>query len=196
MKHPLLSEILRGTVATLALTALCGGLYPAFVWSVGQAAFPAKADGSVIRDASGRVTGSSLLGRNFEGPRFFHPRPSAAGANGYDVKASAGSNLGPTSQKLAETLRERIATYRADNSLPPDTPVPPDAVAASASGLDPHISPANAALQARRVAAARSVSLETMEKLIRDHTQGPDFGLFGEPRVNVVTLNLSLDVMK
>ncbi len=196
MKSLFLPEILRGTAATLVLTVLCGGLYPALVWGLGQAVFPTQANGSVMRDASGKIVGSSLLGRNFNGPQYFHPRPSAAGPDGYDVKASSGSNLGPTSQKLADALRERIAAYRTENSLAADASVPSDAVTSSASGLDPHISPANAALQARRVAAARGVPVEAVERLIRQHTLGPDLGLFGEARVNVVTLNPALDALK
>lgn len=140
MKSLFLPEILRGTVATLALTVLCGGLYPALVWGLGQAVFPTQANGSVMRDASGKIVGSSRLGRNFNGPQYFHPRPSAAGPDGYDVKASSGSNLGPTSQKLADALRERIAAYRTENSLAADASVPSDAVTSSASAQRIHTS--------------------------------------------------------
>jgi K+-transporting ATPase ATPase C chain len=139
----------------------------------------------------GKVAGSSLLGQGFTAPNYFHARPSVAG-QGYDAASSSGTNLGPTSKKLIESVKERVDAYRAENSLPPGSMVPADAVTSSASGLDPHISVLNAALQAKRVAAARGMTEEDLLKKMRAHTEGRTLGIFGEPRVNVLTLNLSL----
>ena len=140
----LLSELRPALVSTLVLAAVCCGAYPAVVWGISQAAFKDKANGSLITDASGSVRGSSLLGQGFTGGKYFQPRPSAAGANGYDAAASSGSNLGPTSQKLHDQIKERIAAYRTTNGLAETVTVPADAVTASGSGLDPHIGPTNA----------------------------------------------------
>jgi K+-transporting ATPase ATPase C chain len=140
----------------------------------------------------GNVVGSSLLAQGFAGPSYFHPRPSAAGL-GYDAVNSGGTNLGPTSKKLIEDVKQRVADYRAENGLSSDTPVPADAVTSSASGLDPHISVRNATLQAARVAKARGVGEKDVLAKIGANTEGRTLGFLGEPRVNVLTLNLSLD---
>lgn len=141
---------------------------------------------------NGRFVGSRLVGQSFTSAAYFHPRPSAAG-EGYDAIRSGGSNLGPISEKLSRSLEERILRYRNENNLPQDRPLPADAVTASGSGLDPHISVENALLQARRVGEARGRSEEAVIRLIRDAAEGPDLGILGESRVNVLLLNLSLD---
>ena len=187
----LVAELRASIAATLLLAVLCCGIYPAVVWAVGQGLFSHKANGSLVR-VDGKVAGSSLLGQGFTAPNYFHPRPSAAG-QGYDAVNSGGTNLGPTSKKLIEDVKQRVAGYRADNGLPPDTPVPADAVTSSASGLDPHISVRNAALQADRVAAARGLTKEDVLKKVRTHTEGRTLWIFGELRVNVLMLNLDLD---
>jgi K+-transporting ATPase ATPase C chain len=176
----------------LALTVLCGILYPLAVLGVGQAFFGTAANGSIAHDAKGRVVGSRLLGQSFAGPKWFHPRPSEAG-DGYDATASAGSNLGPTNPKLLRAVRDRAAAYRKDNGLAADAMVPVDAVTASGSGLDPHISVANARIQAPRVARARGLALATVTRLIDKHTDGRSLGFLGEPGVNVLELNLALE---
>ncbi len=187
------SEIRSAVVSTVVLAVACCAVYPLAVTAISRTAFRDKADGSLITDASGKVViGSSLLGQNFTGERYFHSRPSAAGANGYDAASSSGSNLGPTSQKLADLLKERVAAYRITNGLAETQEVPADAVTASGSGLDPHISPANAALQANRVAKVRNIPLEKVRELIEAHTSGPDLGIFGDAGVNVLKLNLAL----
>ena len=188
----LLSEIRRAVLATLVLTAVCCGLYPLVVLGIGQALFRDKANGSLIRDAKGAIRGSRLIGQQFTGDKYFHSRPSSAG-NGYDATSSSGSNLGPTSQKLRDSIAQNLADYRSQNGLAANAPVPADAVTASASGLDPHISPENAELQVARVAKARSLDQETIRNLIRQNTDAPDLGLLGDPAVNVLTLNLALD---
>lgn len=179
-------------MVTLVLAAVCCGLYPLVVFGVSQLCFRDKANGSLIIDAKGAVCGSRLIGQPFSANKYFHSRPSAAG-NGYDGAASGGSNLGPTSQKLADAVRERIALYRKENGLSENEPAPADAVTASGSGLDPHISLRNAELQASRVAKARGISKEKLRDLIRENTDGPDLGFLGEPGVNVLLLNLALD---
>lgn len=189
----IISEIRPALVSTGILAVACCGLYPLAVTGIAKAAFKEKAEGSLIRDTDGKVRGSELLGQNFTGEGYFHPRPSAAGANGYDAAASSGSNLGPTSQKLADLVKERVAAYRTTNGLAPEVAVPADAVTASGSGLDPHISPRNAELQAPRVAKARGLALDQITALIRDCTDKPDLGFLGEPGVNVVKLNLALE---
>lgn len=187
----------RGAVASILVFAVvCCGMYPLIVWGLAQAALSDKANGSLILDKGGTVRGSALLGQNFTGSQYFHPRPSAAGANGYDAASSSGSNLGPTSQKLHDAVKERVAAYRTENGLKESDSVPADAVTASASGLDPHISPRNAQLQTTRVAQARGLSKEKVRELIKAHTHGPDFGILGEPGVNVLRLNLALDELK
>jgi potassium-transporting ATPase KdpC subunit len=168
-------------------------LYPLIVYGAGQLLFPHQANGSLLVDKSNTVRGSALLAQNFTGAQYFHPRPSAAGANGYDATSSGGSNLGPTSSNLVANITQNIATCRSDNNLATNTPVPADAVTASGSGLDPHISMANAELQIPRVAKARGISEDSVRALVKQNTSGRDLGVFGEPRVNVMTLNFALD---
>jgi len=189
------SEIRPAIVSTLVLAVICCGFYPLVVTGISKLAFAKQANGSLITDQNGTVIGSELLGQNFSGEKYFHPRPSAAGANGYDAASSSGSNLGPTSQKLADLIKERVAAYRSTNGLAENAEVPADAVTASGSGLDPHISPANAALQVARVAKARSLSSETVQQLITANTDKARFGLLGEDGVNVLKLNLALDAL-
>ncbi|HSI63522.1 MAG TPA: K(+)-transporting ATPase subunit C [Candidatus Saccharimonadia bacterium] len=191
----LLSELRGAIVSTLVLAAICCGIYPLVVTGFAQVLFADKANGSLITDKDGTVRGSELLAQGFTGEKYFHPRPSAAGANGYDAASSSGSNLGPTSQKLHDAIKDRIAAYRTTNGLGPDAAVPADAVTASGSGLDPHISPANAELQAPRVAKARRMDVASVRALIRQHTTSPDFGLLGKAGVNVLQLNLALDAL-
>jgi K+-transporting ATPase ATPase C chain len=187
----LLAEARTSVVAVVVFGALLCGVYPVAVWGLGHALFPASADGSLIaRD--GKVVGSRLLGQNFSAPQYFHTRPSAAG-KGYDAAASSGSNLGPISQKFLDAVSERAKTYRTVNGLAADAIVPADAVTASGSGLDPHISPANAALQAPRVATQRGLPVNVVASLVREYTDGPDLGFLGDPAVNVLELNLALD---
>ncbi len=184
---------IRGAVmGTLVLATICCGIYPLVVFGISQAFFRDKANGSLIVGPDGTVRGSRLIGQNFSGEKYFHPRPSAAGT-GYDAANSSGSNLGPTSQKLRDALIERVAAYRKENGLTDRDDVPADAVTASGSGLDPHISVRNAKLQTPRIARVRGLSAERLSELIRRHTDGPDLGLLGEPGVNVLTLNLALD---
>ncbi|MGA9596277.1 MAG: K(+)-transporting ATPase subunit C [Acidimicrobiia bacterium] len=184
-------QLATGVVFLAVMTVLVGVAYPLAVTAVAQVAFRDQADGSLI-EADGRVVGSRLIGQRFEGPEWFHPRPSAAG-DGYDPRASSGSNLGPTSPELQKLVAERVAAYRAENDLPDEVQVPIDAVTASGSGLDPHISVANARLQAPRVADARALPLQTVLDLIDAHTDDRPLGVLGDPGVNVVELNLSLD---
>jgi K+-transporting ATPase ATPase C chain len=213
----------------VALTVLCGLMYPLVVLGAAQVAFKEKANGSIVT-ANGADVGSSLLGQNFAGTTYFHPRPSAAGKNGYDPTASSASNLGPTNETLIgecnlvpttavggkeevdvaggtmdetrpagspvcdpSSVPQRVLAYRAANALPSDTPVPVDAVTASASGLDPAISVANARLQATRVAGARGTSIDVVLAAIDAHTTPAGLGVLGEPSVNVLELNLALD---
>jgi K+-transporting ATPase ATPase C chain len=189
----LFSEIRGAVVSTLVLAVVCCGLYPVVVWGIAQVAFPDKANGSLIIERDGTVRGSKLLGQNFAGEKYFHPRPSAAGANGYDAANSSGSNLGPTSQKLNDAIKDRIATYRKENGLPDTEAVPADAVTASGSGLDPHISLHNAALQVARVAKARGLGEDKVRALVSQYTDSADLGVLGETGINVLQLNLALD---
>jgi K+-transporting ATPase ATPase C chain len=190
----LLQEIKVSALVTLALLIILCCAYPLVVWGIAQVAFPSQANGSLI-NVKGQVVGSRWLAQNFSGAQYFHPRPSAAGDTGYDGTSSGGSNLGPLSQKLTDQVKERVEKYRAENNLPAGTLVPADAVTASGSGLDPHISPGNAGLQAPRIAQARNLKETTIRSLIAKYRQGPDWGLFGEPRVNVLRLNLALDAI-
>jgi len=189
----ILSEIRPAIVSTVVFAVICCGFYPLAVTGISKLAFADKANGSLIVDAKGTLIGSSLIGQNFSGEEYFHSRPSAAGANGYDAANSCGSNLGPTSQKLADLIKERVAAYRTTNGIAENQQVPADAVTASASGLDPHISPANAALQVARVAKARSLSAEKIKELISANTDKADLGMLGVDGVNVLKLNLALD---
>ncbi|MGA2663074.1 MAG: K(+)-transporting ATPase subunit C [Verrucomicrobiota bacterium] len=190
----LLSEIRSAVLATLMLAAVCCGLYPLVVFGIGQALFHDAANGSLIRDSNGTIRGSRLIGQQFTGDKYFHSRPSSAG-NGYDATSSGGSNLGPTSQKLRDSIAQNVADYRTQNGLATNAPVPADAVTASASGLDPHISPENAELQAPRVAKARGLAREKVLALVAQHTDSADLGVLGEPGVNVLELNLGLDAI-
>lgn len=188
-------ELRRAVVSTVVLVVVCCGLYPLAVTGISQWVFKSKADGGLIVDKHGEIRGSALLGQSFTGENYFHSRPSAAGT-GYDAASSGGSNLGPASRKLADQIEARVAAYRVANSLAEDQPVPADAVTTSASGLDPHISPANAALQIARVAKARQLPVEKVRELVAANTDKEDLGLLGDPGVNVLKLNLALDQLK
>ena len=185
-------EIKTSLVLTLVFAVLLCGAYPLAVWAGGQALFADKANGSLLTDPDGTVRGSLLLAQNFASDKYFQPRPSAAGT-GYDATSSSGTNLGPTSQKLADSIKAAVVAYRTTNGLAADLAVPADAVTSSGSGLDPHISVANAQLQAARVAKARSLPLEKIQGLIAAQTEDRDWGIFGESRVNVLQLNQVLD---
>lgn len=186
---------LRISAAVLpGLAVLLCCIYPALIWIVAQSVFPEQANGSMVK-SGGRIVGSALIAQNFISPAYFHPRPSSCG-EGYNAANSGGSNLGPTSRKLIETVAARINDYRIENKLDAKTPVPADAVTASASGLDLHISLQNALLQARRVAGSRGISEDAMRQMIAAHTEGRDLGILGEKRVNVLLLNLDLDKRK
>jgi len=188
----LFSEIRGAVFATLVLAIVCCGLYPLVVFGISQALFHDKANGSLILDTDGTVRGSKLLAQGFTADKYFHPRPSAAGT-GYDAASSGGSNLGPTSQKLNDLIKDRVDAYRKENGLNADESVPADTVTASGSGLDPHISLRNAELQLPRVDKARAMSEEKLRELIKQNTDARDFGLFGDPGVNVLSLNRALD---
>jgi K+-transporting ATPase ATPase C chain len=189
-----LLDLRRGLVALLALTVVVGIAYPLLVLGVGQAAFRGAANGSLVR-AGGRTVGSALIGQSFDNPRYFFGRPSAAG-DGYDPGASGASNLGPTSAKLDQQVKERLAALL--KSHPGATPadVPSELVTASGSGLDPDISPAAADFQVDRVAKARGLDPAAVRRLVDQHEQGRFLGLLGEPRVNVLELNLALDQLR
>ena len=224
----MLKELKSGFLMMVALTVITGVLYPAFITAIAQVAFGEQANGSLV-SVDGQVVGSRLIGQSFTKPEYFHGRPSAAGSNGYDATASAGSNLGPTSARLLEVLKVRLVHYCLDNDIPyasstpldaftdargdlddvklieafndaraplvftPKTSIPADAVTGSASGLDPDISPANADLQAARVAKARETSVEQVKAVVAQYTAGRTLGFLGEPHVNVLELNLALD---
>lgn len=192
-------------VFTLFFIVVTGLAFPAVVTGLAQAIFPHQANGSLVKDAKGNIIGSSLIAQGFAKPEYFHPRPSAAG-NGYDATNSGATNLGPTSDKLIngvhdpknpsndfDGVKDLAAKYRTENGLAPDAPVPADAVTRSASGLDPDISVENANLQAPRVAKARGIALEKLKPLLAEHTTNGFAGLYGDPHVNVLELNLALD---
>ena len=203
-------QLLISIRVTIVLLLIVSGVYPLVVWAISQAAFKHQANGSLVTNAQGQVVGSALLAQSFTKAEYFQPRPSAAGS-GYDPTASGGTNLGPTSDKLIngvhkkdlapgkpdpsdfDGVKDLAAEYRKTNNLPADAQVPVDAVTRSASGLDPQISPENAALQAPRVAKARGVSEDTVNSLIKENTSGRGLGFLGEPAVNVLMLNLALD---
>jgi potassium-transporting ATPase KdpC subunit len=189
--NTLIVQLRISLMATLFLAVILCGIYPLTVWTLAQGLFPDKANGSLLT-ARGKIVGSSLIAQGFASPKYFRPRPSAAG-QGYDATSSGGSNLGPLSKKMVDTVRQRADEYRSENHLPAGAMVPIDAVTASASGLDPHISVKNALIQAPRVAKARGLSEDLVLKQIKLHTEGRDLGILGEPRVKVLMLNLALD---
>jgi K+-transporting ATPase ATPase C chain len=184
-----MKDLVTSVLLLIVFTIVLGGVYPLAVWGVGQLVFPYQANGSLIKNAQGEVIGSELIGQNFTSPGYFHGRPSAAG-NGYDAGASSGSNLGPTSQKLIDRIKRDAETLAAVN---PGSQIPADLVTTSASGLDPHISPAAAAFQVARVASERHTSEESVQRIVANFTEGRQFGILGEPRVNVLMVNLELD---
>ena len=184
-------QLAPALVAFLALTLLTGVAYPLAITGIAQLGFSGRADGSLV-ERSGEVVGSRLIGQQFTGERYFQPRPSAAG-DGYDAMSSSASNLGPTNEDFLTEVEERIAAYRELNGIEDGAEVPADAVTSSGSGLDPHISPANARLQAVRVARERGLDEADVLELVDDHTDGRSLGFLGEPGVNVLELNLELD---
>jgi potassium-transporting ATPase KdpC subunit len=186
----MLNHLMPAVRVTLVLTVLTGALYPALVTGLAKAIFPHQANGSLI-EANGKVIGSELIGQKFTKPEYFQGRPSAAG-DGYDASNSGGTNLGPTSQKLADRIKTDAEKFRKEN---PDFsgPIPSDLLTTSASGFDPDLSPASALAQAPRVAKARGVSRDTVEGLVTNHIEGRQLGFLGEPRVNVLKLNMDLD---
>jgi potassium-transporting ATPase KdpC subunit len=175
---------------SVILLVLCGGVYPALITVVGGAIFPRQAQGSILTK-DGKAIGSELIGQAFDKDIYFHPRLSAAGADGYDASASSGSNLGPTNQKLIDRVKGDAASLRKEN--PALTTLPADLLTTSGSGLDPDISPEAAMAQVPRVAAARKLSVDQVTKLVQNNTKGRDLGIFGDPRINVLDLNLALD---
>jgi potassium-transporting ATPase KdpC subunit len=181
-------NIITAVLMTIVTTILLGIGYPLLVTGLARL-WPDKADGQLI-SRNGTVVGSRIIAQPFTGAAYFHPRPSAAGSNGYDPTNSGGSNLGPTSQKLVDRVKNDVATLQAEN---PRKPVPVDLVTTSGSGLDPHITPAGAEFQIPRVAKARGITEGDLQKLVEEHTEGRQFGFFGEPRVNVLELNLVVD---
>lgn len=187
-------QLLPAVLVFLAMTVALGVVYPLAVTAVSQTAFRDRADGSLVR-RDGEVVGSSLIGQNFIAPRYLHPRPSAAGASGYDGEASAASNLGPTNPDFLKTVAVRVAAYRAENGLPDTVRVPVDAVTTSGSGLDPHVSLANARLQADRIAGARGIDRSRVVTVIESHVDGRSLGVLGEDGVNVLGVNLALDAL-
>ncbi len=203
----MIKQLRPALLSVLVLTVLTGLIFPLFITAIAHIAFPHQAKGSLVTQ-NGKVVGSELIGQNFTAPGYFHPRPSAAGS-GYDGANSSGTNLGPTSSKLIKGIEDDPATkdtdesysgipqlaaaYRKENNLTSSTRLPADAVTRSASGLDPHISPANATLQAARVAKARGMGVDAVKQLVAQSTEGRQFGILGEPRVNVFRLNRALD---
>jgi K+-transporting ATPase ATPase C chain len=192
MARTLVADFRTAIISMVFFTVVCGLAYPFLMTGIAQVTFPSRADGSIV-EVDGEPVGSALVGQNFEGAEYFHSRPSAAGADGYDGGASSGSNLGPASQALVDRVTETLATIREENRLPASAPVPVDAVTASGSGLDPHITPAYAELQVERVARARNLSPDAVRELVKQHTNGSNLLVLGEPRVNVLLLNVALD---
>jgi K+-transporting ATPase ATPase C chain len=192
-RESLSTHLRTAVLMVVVLTVLFGIVYPLIMTGISQVLFPSQANGSLVRDSSGNVIGSAILGQKFTDPKYFHPRPSAAGSDGYDATSSGGSNLGPTNQKLLDQVKDRAEAYRQENGLAADALVPVDAVTASASGLDPDISPANALLQAKRVAQTRGLSEQQVRTLVDQNTESRTLFVLGESRVNVLKLNLALD---
>lgn len=184
-------QMLPGLRMTLMLTVVTGLIYPGIVTGLCQLLFPSQANGTLMT-RNGVVIGSKLIGQNFTRAEYVQPRPSAAGSDGYDAAASSGSNLGPTSQKLMDRVKVSVAKLKADNPAY-SGPWPADIATASGSGLDPHLSPGSVKVQLARVAAARGVSVAQVEEIATQFIEGRDLGLLGEPRVNVLALNLALD---
>jgi potassium-transporting ATPase KdpC subunit len=187
----ILKELWVSIVATVVLCIVVSGIYPVLVWGIAQLLFPYQANGSLV-ESDGKIVGSALLAQGFSGAKYFHPRPSDAGT-GYDPLNSGGSNLGPTSQKLMDTIKANVAQYRQENGLSDQAAVPADAVTASGSGLDPHISLKNAETQIPRVARARGVSEDVVKAAVEKATDSPFLGIGGDPGVNVLKLNVALD---
>ena len=187
-----MKDLVTSVLMVLVLTIALGIAYPLAVWGIGQVIFPSQANGSLIKNAAGEVIGSELIGQQFSGAGYFHARPSAAG-NGYDAGASSGSNLGPTSQKLIDRVKTDTESLQKEN---PNQPVPADLVTTSGSGLDPHISPAALEFQIPRVAKERSISEADLRNIAAKFTEGRQLGFLGEPRVNLLLLNLELDKTK
>ena len=186
-----MNQIKITILATIVMTILFGLAYPLVFTGLAQVLFPHQANGSLVT-VNGKVAGSELIGQSFTKPEYFHGRPSAAGNNGYDAANSGGSNLGPTNQKLVDRVKADVQKFRAEN---PDStgPIPADLLTSSGSGLDPHISPASAEAQVARIAKARGVTPDRIAELVAKHTDGRQWGIFGEPRVNVLLLNIDLD---
>jgi len=185
-------NLMAAFYVTIVLTVLTGLIYPLVILGIAQVVFPDQAKGSLLTN-NGQQVGSRLIGQNFSQPKYFHPRPSAAGDKGYDASNSGGSNLAPTNKALLDAVKSRVAAVVEENSGISTSSIPVEMVTASGSGLDPEISPAAADLQVARVAKARSMSEDRVRELVREHTRGPLFGIFGEPGVNVLELNLALD---
>jgi K+-transporting ATPase ATPase C chain len=184
--------LIRSTLATLILAVILCGVYPLLVYGIGLTLFSEKSKGDLILSSDGHFIGAKLIGQNFTKPEYFHGRPSAAG-NGYDAANSSGSNLGPTNQKFADGLKANIDTVLKDNPSLKKGEIPVDLVTASASGLDPHISPDGAFAQLARVAKARGISEEELRTFVEAHVTGPELGIFGESVVNVLMINIDLD---
>lgn len=184
-------QLLPGLRMTIVLSVLTGLIYPGLVTGICRVIFPRQSAGSLI-ERNGHVVGSELIGQSFSRPEYFQPRPSAAGNDGYDATASGGSNLGPTSQKLIDRVKSSVEKFHNDNPGY-QGPIPADLVTMSASGLDPHLSPASADAQIARVAKARGASEDQVRQLVAQFTEGRDLGFLGEPRVNVLRLNIALD---
>ena len=204
----MIKELKPAIIMVVLFTIFTGLIFPGIITGIAQVTMPSKAHGSLVTK-NGQVVGSSLIGQNFAAPNYFHPRPSAAGS-GYDAANSGATNLGPLSDKLVNGIHKKLPdgkddpgnfdgfkdlakAYRAENGLADTALLPTDAITRSASGLDPHISPANAAFQMDRVAKARKLDRSAIEKMVAEHTEGRTFGFLGEPRVNVLELNLALD---
>lgn len=188
-----MKDIKPAILLFIIFTIICGGIYPAVVTGLAHALFPHQAKGSFITGKSGREIGSTLIGQPFSNPKYFWPRPSAAGDFGYNTKASGGSNSGPTNPDYLNTVGDRVKSVR-DTGV--SGIIPADLVQASASGLDPHITPESAGLQVERVAKARSISKDVVIKAVSQATEGRQLGFLGEPRVNVLELNVAMDILK